>query len=103
MFLNRKRQRVSNMATQENQVHVSKPVAPSRAERLEGLDSLRAYAASSIIVFHMVWVAHVELPRGLIFARNYFGFGVPLFFVVSAFSLAFGYMQKLRNLSDIAV
>ena len=103
MFLNRQRQRVSNVTARENQVHVSKPVTPSRAERLEGLDSLRAYAASSIIVFHMVWLAHVELPRGLTFARYYLAFGVPLFFVVSAFSLAFGYMQKLRSLSDIAV
>jgi len=78
-------------------------MAPPRAERLEGIDSLRAYAASAIIVFHMVHLVHVELPRGLTFARYYFGFGVPLFFVVSAFSLAFGYMQKLRSLSDIAV
>ena len=53
--------------------------------------------------FHMVWVAHVELPRGLTFARYYLAFGVPLFFVVTAFSLAFGYMQRLRSLSDIAV
>ena len=91
------------MTVRENQVHVSKPMAPPRAERLEGIDSLRAYAASAIIVFHMVHLVHVELPRGLTFARYYFGFGVPLFFVVSAFSLAFGYMQKLRSLSDIAV
>ena len=91
------------MTVLENEVHLSKPMAPPRAERLEGIDSLRAYAASAIIIFHMVLVAHVELPRGLTFARYYFGFGVPLFFVVSAFSLAFGYMQKLGNLSDIAV
>lgn len=71
-------------------------------ERLEGLDSLRAYAASAIIVFHMVLLAQVEPPAGLASViKNYFGFGVPLFFVVSAFSLTFGYVEKLNTRADI--
>lgn len=75
---------------------------PSAAERLEGLDSLRAYAASAIIVFHMVHMPHVVLPAGLAFIiNNYFGFGVPLFFVVSAFSLTFGYVERLNTRADI--
>ena len=72
------------------------------AERLEGLDSLRAYAASAIIVFHMVHIAQVEPPSGLASViKNYFGFGVPLFFVVSAFSLTFGYIERLNTRADI--
>jgi peptidoglycan/LPS O-acetylase OafA/YrhL len=89
------------MIVRENQLPVSETLSLPGAERLEGLDSLRAYAASAIIVFHMVHVAHVELPYGLNFARNYFGFGVPLFFVVSAFSLTFGYVERLNTRADI--
>jgi peptidoglycan/LPS O-acetylase OafA/YrhL len=72
------------------------------AERLEGLDSLRAYAASAIIVFHMVHMSNAEPPAGLAsIIKNYFGFGVPLFFVVSAFSLTFGYIERLNTRADI--
>ena len=90
-----------DMTQDEGQDAVSKSAAPPSTERLEGIDSLRAYAASAIIVFHMVHVSNVELPPGLTFARNCFGFGVPLFFVVSAFSLTFGYIQKLGSPADI--
>jgi len=91
------------MTHKEGQDPVSKSAALPPTERLEGLDSLRAYAATAIIVFHMIHVAHVELPPGLTFARNYFGLGVPLFFVVSAFSLTFGYIERFRSLADIGM
>jgi len=86
----------------DDQEPVSQPAARPLPVRLEGLDSLRAYAASAIVVFHMVHAANAELPQGLIFIRNYFGFGVPLFFVVSAFSLTFGYIHRFRTLADIS-
>ncbi len=89
------------MTQQDDQAPVSEPAARPLPVRLEGLDSLRAYAASAIIVFHMVHAAQAELPPGLAFIRNYFGFGVPLFFVVSAFSLTFGYIQRFETLEDI--
>jgi peptidoglycan/LPS O-acetylase OafA/YrhL len=50
----------------------------------------------------MVHMPNVELPAGLAFViNNYFGFGVPLFFVVSAFSLTFGYVERLNTRADI--
>src|SRR5258705_1088410 len=55
---------------------------------LPGLHGLRALAALSVLVFHMVGVGHVPVPHGLSFIPNYFGLGVQLFFVISAFSLA---------------
>jgi peptidoglycan/LPS O-acetylase OafA/YrhL len=90
------------MTVQENRLQVSEHPAVPPVERLAGLDSLRAYAASAIIVFHMVRMPHVEAPPGFaLIINNYFGFGVPLFFVVSAFSLTFGYVERLNTRADI--
>jgi peptidoglycan/LPS O-acetylase OafA/YrhL len=89
------------MTHQESQGSIPQATTDPVPVRLEGLDSLRAYAASAIIVFHMVHAANAELPPALEFIRNYFGFGVPLFFVVSAFSLTFGYIQRFGTPGDI--
>lgn len=63
--------------------------------RLEGIESLRAYAAVAVIFFHLVGTGGAKLPEVLSFIGTNFGFGVPLFFVVSGFSLSYGYWQKL--------
>jgi len=63
--------------------------------RLDGIESLRAYAAVAIIFFHLVGVGGTAIPESLGFISSHFGFGVPLFFVVSGFSLAYGYDGKL--------
>lgn len=65
--------------------------------RLEGIESLRAYAAVAVIFFHLVGTGGAKLPEVLSFIGTNFGFGVPLFFVVSGFSLAYGYWQKLND------
>ncbi len=55
--------------------------------RLDGLHSLRAWAALSIVIFHTFGIANLPLPSELRFVQNYLGLGVPLFFVISSFSL----------------
>jgi peptidoglycan/LPS O-acetylase OafA/YrhL len=66
-------------------------------ERLDGIESLRAYAAVSIIMFHLIGSGGIQIPEALSFIGTHFGQGVPLFFVVSGFSLAYGYMGRLRD------
>jgi len=65
--------------------------------RLEGIESLRAYAAIAVIFFHLVGTGGAKLPEILSFIGTHFGLGVPLFFVVSGFSLSYGYWQKLND------
>jgi len=70
--------------------------------RLDGIESLRAYAAISIIFFHLVGAGGAKVPDSLSFIATHFGFGVPLFFVVSGFSLAYGYWGRLNDQESIA-
>lgn len=70
--------------------------------RLEGIESLRSYAAIAVILFHMVWVGGVAAPGYLSFIGTHFAQGVPLFFVVSGFSLAYGYQGRLDSQPNIA-
>lgn len=67
----------------------------SARPHLDGIESLRGYAACAIIVFHVIHLAGVATPGSLSFIGGFFGFAVPLFFVVSAFSLAYGYQGRL--------
>jgi peptidoglycan/LPS O-acetylase OafA/YrhL len=71
-------------------------VLPSRnkLERLKGIDALRAYAAFSIIIFHLTFAPGITVSSTFATIRNYLGFGVPLFFVISAFSIAHGYLHR---------
>lgn len=54
---------------------------------LEGLNSLRGIAAAAIVIFHVLGIHGLKVPNQLSFINGYFGLGVPLFFVISAFSL----------------
>ena len=67
------------------------------SNRLEGIESLRAYAAVAIVCFHLVNAAGARIPEYLGAISTHFGFGVPLFYVVSGFSLAYGYWGKLGD------
>ena len=76
------------------------PVAPAK-RRLDGIESLRAYAALSIVLFHLVHSAHNPPPALLGFVGTHFGQGVPLFFVLSGFSLGYGYFGKLETRTQV--
>jgi peptidoglycan/LPS O-acetylase OafA/YrhL len=69
--------------------------------RLDGIESLRSYAAIAIILFHLVGSGGATLSNSLSFIGSHFGFGVPLFFVLSGFSMAYGYFGKLD--SELAI
>lgn len=62
---------------------------------LGGIEALRAYAAIAIILFHVVWIAGFDPPQALMAIKRHAALGVPLFFAVSAFSLAYGYEGRL--------
>lgn len=59
--------------------------------RLAGIEALRGYAASAVLMLHAVRIHPVTLPESLSAFAAYCTYGVPLFFVISAFSLAYGY------------
>lgn len=63
---------------------------------------MRAYAAFAIVIFHVAHLSGVGVPQSLQFIKTFFAYGVPLFFVVSAFSLAYGYEGKLSTRAETA-
>jgi len=79
------------------------PVTNPHAHRphLPGVEALRGYAAFAIVIFHVIHLTQAAVPRSLEFMKWFFGYGVPLFFVVSAFSLAYGYAGKLSTSPQI--
>lgn len=69
--------------------------------KLEGIEALRAIAATMIVIFHTVELSKIAIPDSLVFIRSYFGLGVPLFYVLSGFVLAYGYGDKLNDRAAI--
>lgn len=69
---------------------------------LGGVEALRGYAAFAIVIFHVIHLTQAPVPQSLEFMKWFFGYGVPLFFVVSAFSLAYGYEGRLANKDQLA-
>lgn len=69
--------------------------------RLSGIESLRAYAAIAVIMSHLISVGGASVPEYLDFILIRFPLGVPLFFAVSGFSLAYGYTGRLFSENDI--
>ena len=62
--------------------------------RLPGLDALRGYAAVMVLMLHATKIFPITLPYSWNIFLAYCTYGVPLFFVISAFSLAYGYSFK---------
>ncbi|MDF2901454.1 MAG: Acyltransferase family, partial [Phenylobacterium sp.] len=69
---------------------------------LPGVESARAYATFAIVIFHVIHLTQAPVPHSLEFMKWFFGYGVPLFFGVSAFSLAYGYEGKLSSKAQTA-
>jgi peptidoglycan/LPS O-acetylase OafA/YrhL len=68
--------------------------------RLEHIDALRGLAALAIILFHLVRVPNPNLPVPdyLNFIPSRFGLGVPMFFIISGFSIYYSLSsRKLGN------
>ena len=73
---------------------------PIARPHLGGIESLRAYAALAVVVFHVIHLVGFDPPQSLMFLKWHLGRGVPLFFAVSAFGLAYGYEGRLSSAAD---
>jgi peptidoglycan/LPS O-acetylase OafA/YrhL len=65
-----------------------------RADLLPGVHGLRTIAVVMIVLFHLHGLGKVALPETAGLIASHFGFGVPLFFVLSAFSLMYSTAEK---------
>lgn len=59
----------------------------SQDRLLPGLHGLRGIAALAVMLFHLAHLANISVPEPFTFIRSDFGYGVFLFFVLSAFLL----------------
>jgi peptidoglycan/LPS O-acetylase OafA/YrhL len=61
---------------------------------LPGVHGLRAIAALGVALYHVAMLIRLP-PSELMFVRYYFSYGVPLFFVISGFSLALSTLPQI--------
>jgi peptidoglycan/LPS O-acetylase OafA/YrhL len=80
---------------------MSNTLEASPRKHFEGIEALRAFAAVAIIFFHVSALVGDFFPPGFGFFRTHFGMGVPLFFVISGFSLSYGYFGRLQSMTDV--
>jgi len=66
-------------------------------DRIDGLDSLRGFAAMGILLLHTIALLKLHTWSELPTFVAYLSLAVPLFFAISAFSLCVGYFGKLTD------
>lgn len=65
--------------------------------KLTEIEALRSLAALMIIVYHLALLPKLRMPDYLSSVIKHLGLGVPLFYALSGFVLALGYLGKLEN------
>ena len=70
---------------------------PNQRAQLDGANAVRFWAAMSIVFYHVALLPEKDLPAFLWVIPSFAGFGVPLFYVLSAFALSYGYYGKLET------
>ncbi|PKN89107.1 MAG: hypothetical protein CVU51_01865 [Deltaproteobacteria bacterium HGW-Deltaproteobacteria-1] len=69
--------------------------------RISALDGLRGIASIVIVAFHVYGFGFFVLYNKLLFIQKYFAFGVTMFLIISAFSLALNYHDKIQSAASI--
>jgi peptidoglycan/LPS O-acetylase OafA/YrhL len=73
----------------------------SQRTQLAGANAVRFWAAMSVVIYHVAMLPEKKLPDFLWVVPKFAGFGVPLFYVLSAFALSYGYYGRLETRSAI--
>jgi peptidoglycan/LPS O-acetylase OafA/YrhL len=63
---------------------------------LPGIHGLRGVAALAVVLFHLIHIGEIKPPSLFSFIGRDFGYSVPLFFIVSAFSLMYSTEQRVN-------
>lgn len=67
----------------------------TKQSQLEGANAVRFYAAFTVILYHLIHLTKITPPASLEFIAKFGGYGVPLFYTLSAFVLCLGYANNL--------
>jgi len=76
-------------------------MAEHNAKHLDSIESLRGIAALMVLLYHLAELVKIPLPGSLGFIATHFGLGVPLFYTLSGFVLAYGYADRLEGRGQI--
>ncbi len=75
----------------------------SSKQRIHGPDILRGIAALSVIFFHVLYVTGIPYSQINLWITGRFDFFVRIFFMISAFSMAYVYMNKINTIHDMKI
>lgn len=76
-------------------------MAEHKVRHLDSIESLRGVAALMVLLYHLAELVKIPLPESMGFISARFGLGVPLFYTLSGFVLAYGYADKLFGRAQI--
>ncbi|MER8674726.1 MULTISPECIES: acyltransferase [unclassified Mesorhizobium] len=68
---------------------------------LPGLLAMRCYAALAVLLVHLITLPKLPIPAQLSFIPTHLIYGVPLFYVVSAFGLFVRYSGRIETQADL--
>lgn len=82
-------------------IRMANKLAEYHPKHIESIESLRGVAALMILLYHLAELVKIPLPGSLGFISTHFGLGVPLFYTISGFALAYGYADRLNKPAQI--